>query len=38
VDVADREEVHGARNEGTEDAVFLSIYNAAKLGWKKAEP
>lgn len=36
VDVADREQVHGAVNEGREDAVFLSIYNAPELGWVKA--
>jgi quercetin dioxygenase-like cupin family protein len=38
VDVADRNQIHGAVNEGTEDAVFVSIYSAAKLGWVKAEP
>ncbi len=38
VDVADVGEVHGARNEGPDDAVFLSIYSAAKLGWQAAEP
>ena len=38
VDVADVGEVHGARNEGSHDAVFLSIYSAAKLGWQAAEP
>lgn len=36
VDVADRDQVHGAINEGTEDAVFVSIYSAPKLGWIKA--
>lgn len=38
VDVADIGEVHGALNEGREDAVFLSIYSAPKLGWQRAEP
>ena len=38
VDVADRDQVHGAVNEGAEDAVFLSIYSAPKLGWAKATP
>ena len=38
VDVAAIGEVHGARNEGPEDAVFLSIYSAPKLGWQRAEP
>jgi quercetin dioxygenase-like cupin family protein len=38
VDVADKNQVHGARNESEADAVFLSIYSAPKLGWEKAEP
>lgn len=38
VDVANIGEVHGARNEGREDAVFLSIYSAPKLEWQRAEP
>jgi quercetin dioxygenase-like cupin family protein len=38
VDVADRNEVHGALNEADGDAIFLSIYSAPKLGWEKAEP
>ena len=38
VDVADKDQVHGARNESKADAVFLSIYSAPKLGWEKAEP
>ena len=37
-DVADKDQVHGAINTGGEDAVFLSIYSAAKLGWQRAEP
>jgi len=37
VDVADHHQVHGAINEGTEDAIFISIYSAPKLGWEKAE-
>lgn len=36
VDIADRDQVHGASNDGAEDAVFLSIYSAPKLGWAKA--
>ncbi len=36
IDVADRNQVHGARNDGTEDAVFLSIYSAPDIGWVKA--
>ena len=38
VDVADRNAVHGAVNEGASDAVFLSIYNAPDIGWEKATP
>lgn len=38
VDVADCNQVHGAINEGTEDAVFVSIYSAPKLDWVKAVP
>jgi len=38
VDVADKNQVHGARNESKADAIFLSIYSAPKLGWEKAEP
>ena len=38
LDIADRDEVHGAINEGKEDAVFLSIYNAPEIGWAKAQP
>ena len=37
-DVADHHEVHGAINKGTEDAVFLSIYSAPKIGYEKATP
>jgi len=38
VDVAEHHQVHGAINDSGEDAVFLSIYSAPKLGWKKARP
>jgi quercetin dioxygenase-like cupin family protein len=38
LDVASPNEVHGAINESDADAVFLSIYNAPKLGWEKATP
>ncbi len=38
VDIADRREVHGARNSGVEDAVFLSIYSARSLKTVKATP
>lgn len=38
IDVASPNEVHGAVNESASDAVFLSIYNAPKLGWHAATP
>ncbi len=38
IDVASPNEVHGAINESSADAVFLSIYNAPTLGWQKATP
>ena len=38
IDVASPNEVHGAINESATDAVFLSIYNAPKLGWHAASP
>lgn len=38
LDVADTNEVHGAVNEGVEDAIFLSIYSSPEIGWEKAEP
>jgi quercetin dioxygenase-like cupin family protein len=37
IDVADHHQVHGAINKSPEDAVFISIYSAPKLGWEKAE-
>jgi quercetin dioxygenase-like cupin family protein len=36
--IADRSEIHGAVNDGTEDAVFVSIYSAPKIGYTKALP
>lgn len=38
LDVADRNQVHGAYNEGVEDAVFLSIYSAPDIGYQEALP
>ena len=38
IDVAGQDQVHGAVNESAEDAVFLSIYSASKLGWAAANP
>ena len=38
LDIAEHHEVHGAINEGSEDAVFLSIYSAPKIGYEKATP
>ena len=36
--LADRSQIHGAVNEGTEDAVFVSIYSAPKIGYIEALP
>ena len=38
IDVASPDQVHGAVNQSDTDAVFLSIYNAPKLGWHAASP
>lgn len=38
IDVAEPLQVHGAINEGTEDAVFLSIYSAPTLKVIPATP
>jgi quercetin dioxygenase-like cupin family protein len=38
IDVAEPFQVHGAINEGTEDAVFLSIYSAPTLKVITASP
>jgi len=36
--LADQGQIHGAVNEGTEDAVFVSIYSAPEIGYAKASP
>ena len=38
IDVAEPSQVHGAINEGSEDAVFLSIYSAPSLQVVSASP
>ena len=38
VDIAGLSEIHGAINDGNEDAVFLSVYNAPDIGWERAVP
>jgi quercetin dioxygenase-like cupin family protein len=38
VDIAEAFQVHGAINEGSEDAVFLSIYSAPSLQVVSASP
>ncbi|MBC8097689.1 MAG: cupin domain-containing protein [Akkermansiaceae bacterium] len=38
IDVAEQNQVHGAVNESSEDAVFVSIYSASQLGWEAATP
>lgn len=34
--LAAQSQIHGAVNDGTEDAVFVSIYSAPKIGYTKA--
>jgi quercetin dioxygenase-like cupin family protein len=36
--LANQSQIHGAVNEGTENAVFVSIYSAPKIGYAKALP
>jgi len=36
--LAEKNQVHGAINESSEDAVFVSIYSARQLGYEKATP
>ncbi len=38
VAIADKNQIHGAVNENSEDAVFVSIYSAPKIGYEKASP
>jgi len=38
LDIAEPSQVHGAINEGTEDAVFVSIYSAPSLKVLAASP
>jgi len=34
--IADKTQVHGAVNNSSEDAVFVSIYSAPQIGYEKA--
>lgn len=38
VALADKNQVHGAINNSSEDAVFVSIYSAPQIGYQKALP
>ncbi len=38
VAIAEKNQVHGAVNDNSEDAVFVSIYSASQLGYEKALP
>ncbi|MEG4281917.1 cupin domain-containing protein [Microcoleus sp. A006_D1] len=38
VAIAEKNQIHGAVNENSEDAVFVSIYSAPQIGYKKASP
>lgn len=36
VAIAERTQIHGGVNDSSEDAVFVSIYSAPQIGYKKA--
>jgi len=36
VAIADQNQIHGAVNNSSEDAVFVSIYSAPQIGYEKA--
>lgn len=38
VAIAEKNQIHGAVNDGSDDAVFVSIYSAPKIGYQKASP
>ncbi|MGL5061603.1 MAG: cupin domain-containing protein [Microcoleus sp.] len=38
VAIAEKNQIHGAANDSSEDAVFISIYSAPKIGYEKALP
>jgi quercetin dioxygenase-like cupin family protein len=35
VAIADQHQIHGAVNNSSEDAVFISIYSAPQIGYQK---
>lgn len=36
--IAEKNQIHGAVNDNSEDAVFISIYSAPQIGYEKALP
>ncbi|WP_293354569.1 MULTISPECIES: cupin domain-containing protein [unclassified Microcoleus] len=38
VAIAEKNQIHGAVNDNSEDAVFISIYSAPQIGYEKASP
>jgi quercetin dioxygenase-like cupin family protein len=38
VAIADKNQIHGAVNEDSEEAVFVSIYSAPQIGYQQASP
>lgn len=36
VAIADKNQIHGAVNDNSEDAVFVSIYSAPQIGYEQA--
>jgi quercetin dioxygenase-like cupin family protein len=38
VAIAEKNQIHGAVNDNSEDAVFISIYSAPQIGYEQALP
>jgi quercetin dioxygenase-like cupin family protein len=38
VAIAEKNQIHGAVNDSSEDAVFVSIYSAPQIGYEPASP
>jgi quercetin dioxygenase-like cupin family protein len=37
IDIAPKNEIHGCVNEGSEDAIFISIYSPKEIGYETAQ-
>jgi len=38
VAIAEKNQIHGAVNDNSEDAVFIFIYSAPQIGYEQASP